>query len=295
VSPATRNDSTTTSAVSSSRAPQAASLRHLRLAHAAGPLIAARTPRLVARFDVDEVHASLETAAAGRRLRDVLRTPGDPGAKLTLIDRIAAWIVELGRLTKSSPEALEAERRRLRSDVVPRWSEVGVRADLVDTLPPLAAVTQHNDLGTWNLVADADDFVVVDWENATEAGLPLWDLLYFLGDALVLLDGSDAREHAPEQLPPRLVRLFAGEAPSSPLLFSWIRRAAETAAVPPEAVGAVATLCWLSHSLSAGAHNVDLAALTPLHPPRLHGLEGMARAWMGHPALGPNWSTWQHA
>ncbi len=261
----------------------------LQLAHAAGGVVAAHAPQLVGRFDVDGVHASLETAAAGRRLPDVLIAPGDRNAKLRLIERIGEWIVELGRLTQTSPEAMGAELKRLRSDVVPRWNELGVRSELVDELPLLRAVGQHNDLGTWNVVANEGEFVVVDWENAREAALPLWDLLYFLGNALVLLDGSDA----PEQLPARMVRLFVGEAPSSHLLFSWVRRAAEAAAVPPDAVGAIATLCWLSHSLSAGAHNVDLATFTPRDPPRIHGLEGMARAWMAHPALGPEWRVWR--
>ena len=267
--------------------------RGLQLAHGAGDAIAARAPRMVGRFDVDGVHASLETAAAGRRLRDVLRTPGDRTVKLSLIERIGGWILEFGRLTQTSPEAMGAERKRLRSDVVPRWSELGVHSELVDELPPLLAVAQHNDLGTWNVVADDGDFVVVDWENAREAALPLWDLFYFLGDAFVLLDDSDPPQDAPEQLPARMVRLFAGRASSSSLFFSWVRRAAEAAAVPSDAVGAIATLCWLSHSLSAGAHNVDLAALTPRDPPRLHGLEGMARAWMADPALGPSWSAWR--
>jgi hypothetical protein len=110
-----------------------------------------------------------------------------------------------------------------------------------------------------------------------------------LGNAFVLLDGSDA----PDQFPARIVHLFAGEAPSSPLLFSWVRRAAEAAAVPPDAVGAIATLCWLSHSLSASAHNVDLATFTPRDPPRMHGLEGIGQEWMAHPALGPSWSAWR--
>jgi hypothetical protein len=267
--------------------------RGLQLAHAAGTVIAAHAPQMIGRFDADGVHASLETAAAGRRLRDVLRTPGDRAVKLALIERIGAWILELGRLTQTSPEAMSSERERLRRDVVPTWNELGVRAELVDELPPLSAVAQHNDLGTWNVVTDNGDFVVVDWENVRDAALPLWDLLYFLGDAFVLLDGSDAPEHAPEQLPARIVRLFAGEAPSSPQLFSWVRRAAEAAAIPPEAVGPIATLCWLSHSLSAGVQNVDLAALTPRDPPRLHGFEGIARAWMAHPALGPGWSVWR--
>ena len=267
--------------------------RGLHLAHAAGEVIAAHAPQMIGRFDVDGVHASLETAAAGSRLRDFLRTPSDRPAKLRLIEQIAGWILELGLRTQTSPEAMGAERQRLRSEVVAKWTELGVRPELVDDLPPLSAVVQHNDLGTWNVVADESDFVVVDWENAREAALPLWDLLYFLGDALVLLDDPGAAEDAPEQLPARIVRLFAGRAPSSPRLFSWVRRAAQVAAVPPDAVGAIATLCWLSHSLSADVHNVDIAALTPRDPPRLHGLEGIARAWMTDSALGPSWSAWR--
>ena len=261
----------------------------LRLAQAAGGVVAARAPRLVGRFDVDGVHASLETAAAGRRLPDVLIEPGDHGAKVRVIERIAEWIVELGRRTQTSTEALAAERERLRRHVVPTWSELGVTAELVDALPRLRAVTQHNDLGAWNVVADTDNFVVVDWENYREGALPLWDLFYFLANALVLLEGADAPEH----LPAGMARLFAGDARSSSVLFSWVRRGAEVAAVPPEAVGAVATLCWLSHSLSASSHNLDLATFTPRDPPRTHGIEGMARAWMAHPALGPKWTVWR--
>jgi len=263
--------------------------RGLRLAEAAGDVIAPHAPRLVGRFDVDGLPASLETAAVGKRLRDLLSGPGDRASKVHLIERIAAWLTELGRSTQTTPEALAAERQRLRDEVVPRWIELGVPSSLVDEVPPLAAVMQHNDLGTWNVVAANGNFVVVDWENVREAALPLWDLLYFLGDAFVLLDGSDDPEH----LPARIARLFAGEAPSSPLLFSWIRRAAAAASVPSNAVGVIATLCWLSHSLSVHEHNVDLATFTPRHPPRVHGFEGIGREWLTHPALGPRWTAWR--
>jgi hypothetical protein len=63
--------------------------------------------------------------------------------------------------------------------------------------------------------------------------------------------------------------------------------------VPSDAVGPIATLCWLSHSVSAVSHNEDIAAWTPWDPPRLHGLEGIGRAWLEHPALGPGWSVWR--
>ena len=263
--------------------------RGLALARAAGGAVAAHVPSLLGRFVVDGVHASVETAAAGRRLRDVLSTPEDRAVKLQLIDRIGEWILELGRRTQRPAEALEPELERLRKDVVPSWRELGVPSDLVDELPPMPAVAQHNDLGAWNVVADVDDFVVVDWENARQVGLPLWDLLYFLADAFVHLDGPTV----PEELPGRIAGLFAGEATSSPLLFAWVRRAAEATGVPPDSVGVVATLCWLSHSLSARSHNLDLATFTPGDPPRIHGLEGIAGAWMAHAALGPRWSVWR--
>lgn len=263
--------------------------RGLALAHAAGGAVVSHVPRLYGRFEVDGVHASLETAAAGRRLRDLLSTPGDRAGKVQLIDRMGEWILELGRRTQRPPEALEPELERLRKDVVPSWCELAVPSGLLAELPLLPAVVQHNDLGTWNVVADGDDFVVVDWENTREAGMPLWDLLYFLGDAFVHLDAAAL----PEQLPGRIAGLFAGEAPSSPLLFAWVRRAAEATGVPADAVGVVATLCWLSHSLSVRSHNLDLATFAPGDPPRIHGLEGIAPAWMAHPALGPRWSIWR--
>jgi Phosphotransferase enzyme family len=264
--------------------------RGLQLARAAGVPIEAHAPRFLGRFDVDGIHASLETAAVGKRLRDLLRTPGERTAKLSLVERIGDWIIDLGRCTQTPPETLAAERQRLDDDVLPSWRRLGVDARLINELPPLAAVTQHNDLGTWNVVTHDGDFVVVDWENVRETALPLWDLLYFLADAFVHLDRP---ADSPEHLPERITRLFAGEAPSSTRLFSLVRRGAEAAAVPPGAVGAVATLCWLSHSLSASAHNRDIAAFTPGDPPRIHGLEGIAEAWMKHPALGVGWSVWR--
>lgn len=263
--------------------------RGLRLAHTAGGLVAARAPRLLGRFELDGIHASLESAVVGRRLRDLLGLPGRRAEKLALIDEVAAWIIELGRRTQASPDALEAERARLR-DVVARWSSLGAPGSLVDALPPLPAVLQHNDLGAWNVVADRrGGFAVVDWENVREAALPLWDLLYFLCDALVVLDGTVATGQRPQGM----TRLFSGGSPSSGLLFEWVRRGSEAARVPPDAVGAVATLCWLSHSLSADLHNRDIAAFTPHDPPRVHGFEGLAPAWMAHPALGPQWSLWR--
>ena len=102
-------------------------------------------------------------------------------------------------------------------------------------LASLPAVLQHNDLGTWNIVSDGGaDFTAVDWESANPSGLPLWDLWYFLADALRLLDGEEAADSG------AFARLFRGEAPASPELFRWTRTAVEALAIPAQVVGKLA-------------------------------------------------------
>lgn len=45
---------------------------------------------------------------------------------------------------------------------------------------PFPLVFMHGDLGTWNMLADAGgSIVVLDWEAADPAGMPLWDFYYF--------------------------------------------------------------------------------------------------------------------
>jgi hypothetical protein len=117
----------------------------------------------------------------------------------------------------------------------------------------------------------------------------LWDLLYFLVDVLPQLDGArSARERAE-----LAIRLLRGEAPSSPVLFGWIRRAVEETAVPDQAVGPVATLCWLHHGLShsdrsARAEGVEEGSAAQLPP-----VERIAPEWLADPTLGPGWSRWR--
>ena len=76
-----------------------------------------------------------------------------------------------------------------RAGRVARLACLGAPADLVERLPAVPAVLQHNDLGTWNVVTDGRAFMAVDWESARPDGMPLWDLCYFLADALPRLAG----------------------------------------------------------------------------------------------------------
>jgi hypothetical protein len=264
--------------------------RGLRLVHEAAPVAGRHAPRLIGRFEADGLPASLETAAVGESLSTLLRRRRTARDAPRAIDEVAGWIVRLASETATPAEALAEERTRLADEVLPRWLPAGAPPDLVDRLPELTAVLQHNDLGSWNVVArPGGGFTALDWESARRYGLPLWDLLYFLVDALPQLDGARTAEERAETA----VRLLRGEARSSAVLFGWVRRAVEETSLPAAAVGPVATLCWLHHGLSHVARVertevIEAGSAAPVPP-----VERIASSWLADPALGPRWNLWR--
>jgi len=262
--------------------------RALRLAEEGGPTVTAHAPQLVGRFEADGLHAALETAAVGRKLSLFLQRRGNTDAKRRLIDAIAGWLIEVGVATRAASETLEPERARLRDDVLPFWSEYDVEG-LLDSIPPVPAVLQHNDPGSWNIIVDGDRFTAVDWESTRRHGFPLWDLFYFLTDALVHLDGED---YPPAARDRHTARLWRGEAPSSPILFDWMRRGAEVFGLSREDAAAIVTLSWLHHGTSP-ARRADLGDRhgVELEGPEPVGLRA-ARIWLTEPGLGRSWSAW---
>lgn len=245
-------------------------------------------PRLLTSFRLDGNAASVETAAAGEHLGRRIARVAERAARSD-VERVAKWILEMGRRTAGPAEELAPERRRLAMDVLPRWPASA--RSLVAELPPVPAVLAHHDLGTWNVQVSPVDFAVVDWECAVRPALPLWDLLYFLTDALGLIDGNRTQEERFRHA----VALHAGELPASRLLFDWMRRGAQDSGVPMDAVGRIATLCWLHHGLSrylranrlaTGLADAATGDVSPAAKPVAHRL---APVWLDHPRLGPDW------
>jgi hypothetical protein len=165
---------------------------------------------------------------------------------------------------------------------------LGATTDLVAALPPVSAVLQHNPLGSWNILVGDSSFTAVDWESAREHGLPLWDIVYFLTDALTTIDSAEN-----QGWDDYFVRLYRGELPQSSLLFRWIRRAAEAAAVPATAVGPIITLGWLHHGLSHFHRRAALEHANAIGYPSPPRLERIAALWIETPGLGPTWTRWQ--
>ncbi len=116
--------------------------------------------RFAGRFEANGLPGSIESAAAGVPLQDELEAGVD---RRSTIEAVADWIVAVGKATLQPSEALGPELARLS-----RFS-----SELVESLPDVPSVFQHNDLGSWNVMVDGPLFTVLDWESNREAGLPL--------------------------------------------------------------------------------------------------------------------------
>lgn len=230
----------------------------------------------------------VERRFAGRPLTEALLSRWPAARKLLLVEAVASWLHDVAAATVAPPSALAGERERLSTDVVPAWR--GAPADLVAATAGLPGVLAHNDVGTWNVVADRHGgFGVVDWESATDPGLPLWDLAYFLADALTLVELGrfDGRTDA-------MLDLFRGRSPHSDLLFAHVRRAAGHLGISPDVVAPVVTLGWLHHGLSAGRRRGRLDELAGGAPAdRVGPVAGLAEPWLRDPELGIGWKAWR--
>jgi hypothetical protein len=259
-----------------------------RLVSKTGGVVARHAPALQARFEAGGRSASLETAAPGTKLTNLLREPHPRQAKLNVVEAVAQWLIQVAHETAAPPEALTAERERLDREVVPAWAEHGLAPDLIAALPPVPATFLHNDVGEENVVYADGDFMVLDWEWAQPHGLPLSDLVYFAVHVLRIVDGA-ATEEARDR---HFVDVLAGRAPSSPVLFRWVRELVSALELPPESVGPLVTASWLDRgrlSLSERrrAEDVGGTALEPAFAERA------ALAWIREPELGPGWGAWQ--
>ncbi len=262
--------------------------RAARLVAETGGAVARRAPSLLARFEAQGRPASLESAAVGTKLTNLLREPRPRRTKLAAVEAVARWLLQVARETAGPPETLAAERDRLERDVLPAWAEHGVPPDFVRSIPPVPATLQHNDVAEENVVWANGDFTVLDWEWAQPRGLPLGDLVYFAVHVLRIVDGALTEEARDRHF----VEVLTGAAESSPVLFRWIRELVSALGLPESSVGPLVTANWLDRAgLSLverrRAEQVGGAPLDPAFAERA------ALAWIRHPALGPGWSAWR--
>ncbi|GJM43522.1 MAG: hypothetical protein DHS20C21_03640 [Gemmatimonadota bacterium] len=104
-------------------------------------------------------------ALALRWIEDLAVASASPSAPAEVGDALGELVDRFRTMYRPSTAVDEALRR----DV----------ATLTEAAVP--SVFMHGDPGPWNLlITPGNEVVFLDWENAESAGLPLWDLLYFL-------------------------------------------------------------------------------------------------------------------
>jgi hypothetical protein len=233
----------------------------------------------------------------GRPLTQLLRR-GDARA---VVDAVVDWLCDVAASTTAPPETLAGVRQRLRTRVAPEWRALGADAEQLDrAIDEVPATFAHGDLHARNVLVDGSSFRVIDVDRAQRYALPLCDLWFFLADAYAVLDGAaDRAAHFAD--------LFGGRGARSNELFAATRRVADAARVPPDAVPALATLCWLDLGLprwlvsgdpdeERPAWVADWAAGRPVHEQLLaYDRLGtrLAARWLEDPALGTDWPVWR--
>jgi hypothetical protein len=253
----------------------------LALLAARAPDAATHAPRVLGRFEIGGLAASVETAALGPTLNHVLDAEGD--AALPHVDRVLTWLIALGRESRGAPGALRPELDRLAAEVLPAYPGVDPALDgpILGPLGSVPPVLAHRDVGSWNIAVDGAAFTVLDWESTAYPSVPLWDTAYLLADACSSVDGP-----APvDRKVARIVSLFAGEHRLSGYAFDRIRTAAEALAVPDEAIGPAIITGWLHHGRSRASRAVRAGRL-----PVAEGLiNRVAARWLEDGALGLGW------
>jgi Phosphotransferase enzyme family len=186
----------------------------------------------------------------GRRAASLLASGRADG--LAVLTEIAAWLKEWNRSTVVSGVL---DRRRLVNDLLAPAEQVApfltAGAGHVSWLRelgaaalgrPLSTVAAHNDLTMQNVLLEAGmSPAVIDWESASEDGLPLADFFYAAVDVFLAADRIADRKAA-------FLACFSRGAPraeSVARLGDEIRQAVE---LPVSLVPICFHACWVRHA-----------------------------------------------
>ena len=258
------------------------------------PVVGARAPRSVGTLRLEHGYvAHLESAASGLVMKDFLQGPFRTATKRAWVDRVAAWTVEVGRLTRRHPErsgapaTVEQRASRFAADKAP-----GARFEL--DWPQVPTVFEHGDLWTRNVVLGigSGDFSVVDWDDADRSGLPLRDLVMLLADSYADIDGAGTQEERDDHF----VELLSGKGAHSGRAFGWIAQATESLAIPSGAAGPLIALglADLAQRRLDDLEQVPREIATTLDSGQLEPVVRRAELWLTTPTLGPSWQLGDH-
>jgi hypothetical protein len=208
-------------------------------------------PRLLERTTVGGCAALVESVVPGRPpdSEAIAREPGD------FIAPFVDWIAELHRRSRSYAvadawweEGVERPLKRVEALFGPNSREAALAAGTRERTASLregatAWVHEHGDPTGANLLFDAGEPGVVDWELSTPRGLVGGDLFRFLGFAARARDGAAS----PAAVRAALRQAFFG---ARPWAAAWVRRYATRVGLPAEDLRGLYVLAWARHVAS---------------------------------------------
>lgn len=171
-----------------------------------------------------------------------------------LCTAVTAWLADLAG--RGEPRPPDVWKRRLvdaplelfarNFGAVVSSEEIARAEAALSSLAALPLVCEQRDCAPWNVLLAGDVVSVADWESAEPSGLPGLDLVYFLTNAALLVDGVlDSGPFAPSYaaaLDPR-TETGATVARCESLY-------CERVGVPAELLPRLRLLCWTIHARS---------------------------------------------
>jgi hypothetical protein len=209
-----------------------------------------------------------ESAVHGRPLLERLNRESFP----ELAAQVTAWLAELAGTGAARPPAawwarlVEKPAQEFERTVGEDSSgDFELARSILSELGELPLVCEHRDCSPWNvLITDGGRLGLLDWESSEPAGLPALDLVYFLTQASLLLEGAldseDVRETYARMLDPTT---FTG---------AVVRRCEESycarVGLDRDVMRPLRLLCWIVHFRSDYRH-LELETAAPPQPEAL--------------------------
>jgi aminoglycoside phosphotransferase (APT) family kinase protein len=184
------------------------------------------------------------------------RTRAEGSTACPLLHAASDWLADLGSVSVEHRPAAEmaVALRELFDQFVevhrPPETESSFLAAQIELVArhegKLPVVLQHGDPGSWNmLVTDDGRVAILDWESAEPAGVPLWDLLYFLRSYGTLVSRragarNRLRAAAHHFLEPTQLQSY---------IVDRIHRSARDLSLPSALIESLFYACWMHRAL----------------------------------------------
>jgi hypothetical protein len=195
-----------------------------------------------------------ETIVDGRPFEQQTGATADCPYVIAAID----WLLNLSIVTVNKTEATPFQVAEGLSILYRRFAEIyqlpaqymdfleGQIASISQIQVPFPLVFQHGDPGTWNImVLPTGRVAFLDWEAAEQAGMPLWDLFYFMRAYGVLA----SRRLGIRDMTKGFAEQFMHETPITTLLIQSTQRVCDRLGLPLVLVEPLFYTCWMHRAL----------------------------------------------